>query len=330
MDINSSRLDKLKNSRVLVIGDVMLDHYLWGDVYRISPEAPVPVVHATHDTYSAGGAANVALNLANLGASVSVLGYIAPDEAGKQLHNILLANGVNVEFIAPESDVTTITKTRVIIRNQQLCRIDKELPKDKYRLDSSPGFFEKLDALLKKADAVIISDYAKGVVTQPLIDFLVNKSSSSLFVAIDPKPANRVFYRGANLLSPNREEALELAGIAHANHNEEYPLQEVCKIICQNYYPKLLVITLGAAGMAICANGEVLQILPTEAREVFDVSGAGDTVIAMLTLALTVGFDPVQAAWLANAAAGCVVGHMGTVPINKIELENWIRLHQGT
>jgi rfaE bifunctional protein kinase chain/domain len=328
MDIDSLFLESLKNVRVLVIGDMMLDHYLWGDVHRISPEAPVPVVHAARDTYSAGGAATVALNLASLGVSTSILGYIGTDDAGKRLDGILSERGIILENITSQSEVPTIIKTRVIIRNQQLCRIDREVSRDQYRLDILPGFFEKLDALLNNTDAVIISDYAKGVITQPLVDFLLDRSKKPLFIAVDPKPANNIFYRGANLLSPNRAEALQLAGISQLSPGEKYPLEEVCKAIHKHYYPKLLVITLGAGGMAICEKGRVVQILPTEAREVFDVSGAGDTVIATLTAALATGFNPIQAAWVANGAAGCVVAHIGTVPVSKTELSNWLNTHQ--
>jgi len=322
------QLAKLKNIRVLVIGDIMLDHYLWGDVYRISPEAPVPVVHALRDTYTAGGAANVALNLTNLGVRTTLFGHVAPDEAGQRLASILSDSGVELINLNHNADTPTIVKTRVIIRNQQLCRIDREVSRDKYQLDNSPNFLTVLESALDKVDAVIISDYAKGVITQSLIDLILSKASkgSNFLVAIDPKPARKLSFVGAGLLTPNRQEALELAGL-NINHDEKYPLEEICSQIYKLYAPHLLVITLGAEGMAICKDGKVETHLPTEAREVFDVSGAGDTVIATLSAALASGINPYQSAWLANGAAGCVVAHMGTVPVKIEELQTWIENH---
>ena len=319
-------LEKLKGIKVLVLGDIMLDHYLWGDVHRISPEAPVPVVHASHDTYNAGGAANVALNLANLGVDTSVLGYIETDEAGVRLQRILSDYGVKVLLPAVTSKAPTITKTRVIVRNQQLCRIDREVSRDLYQLDNTTGFVAMIDEVLAKVDAVIVSDYAKGVITQPLVDHVVKflEENGKLLIAVDPKPSRKLNYKGVGLITPNRNEALEMAGIAMLHPNENYPLDEICKTIYDQYDPKLLIITLGAEGMAICKEGKVVKALPTEAREVFDVSGAGDTVIATLTAALAAGFEPDIAAWLANGAAGCVVAHMGTVPVKLDELKNWI------
>jgi D-beta-D-heptose 7-phosphate kinase/D-beta-D-heptose 1-phosphate adenosyltransferase len=324
MTDSGSILTKLKNTRVLVIGDIMLDHYLWGDVHRISPEAPVPVVHAVRDTYTAGGAANVALNLTNIGVQTTLIGHIAPDEAGQRLSKILSDNFVKSIDLNYNSDTPTIVKTRVIIRNQQLCRIDREVSRDMYQLDNSPDFYNALESVLSNVDAVIISDYAKGVITQPVIDFILSKAKSFNFlVAIDPKPARKLSFSGAGLLTPNRQEALELAGL-NVNHDEKYPLEEICSQIYKIYEPQLLVITLGAEGMAICKDGKVETLLPTEAREVFDVSGAGDTVIATLSAALASGINPYQSASLANGAAGCVVAHMGTAPVKIAELQKWL------
>lgn len=304
----------------------MLDHYLWGDVYRISPEAPVPVVHATRDTYSAGGAANVALNLANLGVSVSLMGYFADDEAGTRLIDILNTNKVSVIRTKHNSTAPTIIKTRVIVRNQQLCRIDREDFRDNYQLDKHVDFLALLDEALAAHDAVIISDYAKGVITQSLVNSIISKSTpeNNLLVAIDPKPSHKLAFRGAGLLTPNRHEALEMAGITLLQPGDPYPLEQICSHIFSQYAPRMLVITLGAEGMALCIDGKVVKRLPTDAREVFDVSGAGDTVIATLTAALAAGYDLLQAATLANGAAGTVVAHMGTVPVKMDELKKWL------
>ena len=313
-------LKKIAGARVLVIGDLMLDHYIWGDVHRISPEAPVPVIHAVRDTWTAGGAANVALNLANLGVQTSVLGHLADDEAGHRLAGILAERKIQLIRPPAPGGTATIIKTRVLARSQQLCRIDRDGARDAYRLDHTPGFAAQLEQALNGTDAVILSDYAKGVVTQPLVDRLL-EASSGLLLAVDPKPSRRLLIPHAGLLTPNRSEALELAGLPEPHPGEAYPLEEVCRRIHDAYHPHLLVITLGADGMAICREGQVTERLPTEAREVFDVSGAGDTVIATLTAALAAGSDPSSAARLANAAAGTVVAHMGTVPVQYAELQ---------
>ena len=324
----TSLLTKLKDVRVLVIGDIMLDHYIWGDVHRISPEAPVPVVNVVKDTYTAGGAANVALNLTNLGVKTTLIGHIADDEAGKRLSDILSESGVSLVDLKCKPEVPTIVKTRVIIRNQQLCRIDREVSRNLYQLDYLPDFYSLLDDVIKNVDAVIISDYAKGVISQSVVDFILDKATGNpnLLVAIDPKPARKLSFENIGLITPNKQEALELAGLS-VHHYDKYPLDEVCRAIFELYSPKLLVITLGADGMAICKNGKVETHLTTEAREVFDVSGAGDTVIATLSAALASGSSPIQSAWLANGAAGCVVAHMGTVPVNLNELQKWLHNH---
>jgi rfaE bifunctional protein kinase chain/domain len=323
-----SLLGKLKNIRILVVGDIMLDHYLWGDIHRISPEAPVPIVHVARDTYTAGGAANVALNLINLGVQTSLIGHIASDEAGQRLSGILSDKGVELIDLNYNSDTPTIVKTRVIVQNQQLCRIDREVFRDRYLLDNIPNFYNVLEDVLANVDAVIISDYAKGVVTQSLVDFILNKAAdgSNFLVAIDPKPAHKLSFERAGLLTPNRQEALELSGLS-INHDEKYPISEICSQIYKKYAPQLLIITLGADGMAICKDGNLETHLPTEAREVFDVSGAGDTVIATLSAALAAGINVNQSAWLANGAAGCVVAHMGTAPVKIGELQKWLEDH---
>lgn len=320
-------LDKVSTTRVLVIGDLMLDHYIWGDIHRISPEAPVPVVNVIRDSYTAGGAANVALNLANLSVGTHVLGYYSKDEAGDRLQEILKTSKIVVSGPILESNAPTIIKTRVIVRGQQLCRIDREAFRDGYCIDSDPAFKDQLDVILKDVQAVIISDYAKGVITQAVVDQIIQASlkRSDLLVAVDPKPSRKLNYKGVGLLTPNRQEALELAGFGALHPEEKYPLEEICKRIHELCAPRLLIITLGADGMAICKEGKVVEHLPTQAREVFDVSGAGDTVIATLTAALAAGADVVDAAKLANAAAGCVVAHMGTAPVQKEELYNWLR-----
>lgn len=323
----SALLEQLSSVKVLVIGDVMLDHYIWGDVHRISPEAPVPVVSARSDSYTAGGAANVALNLANLRVQTRLMGYWAADEAGNRLQAILKDKKVAL-IDPPKKEATpTIIKTRVVVRNQQLCRIDREMPATHYKIEDSQSFPDLLDQALQGVDAVLVSDYAKGVITQSLVDQLVQKSEGNkkFLLAVDPKPSRHLKLHKVGLITPNRNEALELAGLKLQHEDEGFSLDEVCSVIHQKHLPEQIFITLGAEGMAICRQGKVIEKLPTEAKEVFDVSGAGDTVIATLTAALAAGAPPQYAARLANAAAGWVVGRMGTVPIEYAPLAELLK-----
>lgn len=316
-----SIISQFPRLRIVVIGDLMLDHYIWGDVHRISPEAPVPVVHASRDSWAAGGAANVALNLANLGVQTTVIGHLADDDAGHRLHQILLDHGVAAPRKPVSSPAPTIIKTRVMARGQQLCRIDREAPTHAYMVSQGRDFSGILSESLATADAVILSDYAKGMIHQEIVDLvLAEREKTRCLVAIDPKPSRHLRLRNAGLLTPNRAEALELAGITGVHPDEEYPLDLICRKIHEIYAPELLVITLGAEGMAVCRDGCVQERIPTQAREVFDVSGAGDTVIAALTAALASGATPGNAARIANFAAGCVVAHMGTAPVDRNEL----------
>ena len=316
--MNNNEIIKAFGSlRVLVIGDLMLDHYIWGDVQRISPEAPVPVVHTQRQTYTAGGGANVALNLASLGVSVQLAGTIGNDPAGVQLRNLLDESAVDTELCPPAAPCPTIVKTRVIARTQQLCRIDHEGASSAYTLKSSPGLL----AAIARCDAVIFSDYAKGAISQGLLsELLAQAREHEKIVSLDPKPSSKLDFRGVGLITPNRHEALELAGLPEPDHGEPFPLEQVCRNIHDRHAPDLLIITLGADGMAICRDGKIECTLPTEAREVFDVSGAGDTVIATLTAALACGASPVEAAQLANQAAGIVVSKIGTARVNQEEL----------
>ncbi|KAB2643197.1 MAG: hypothetical protein DVB26_00295 [Verrucomicrobia bacterium] len=267
------------------------------------------------------GAANVALNVAALGGQASLIGMFGEDEAGRHLTRMLGEAAIDISRCVIDPAVASIVKTRVVARTQQLCRIDREAARHAYALDAAAGIGKLLEAAVAAADAVIISDYAKGVVTQPLIDQLLSLASArGTLVAVDPKPARHLNLRGAGLLTPNRHEALELAGLPEPGPGEIYPLADVCRRIHAAFAPKWLVITLGADGMAVSRDGEVAHQLATEAREIFDVCGAGDTVIASLTAALASGADAVEAASLANLAAGVVVAKMGTATATAQEI----------
>lgn len=311
-------LERIQDLRVLVIGDAMLDHYIVGDAHRISPEAPVPVVHVTRDHYAAGGAANVALNLAALGARAMLAARLGDDSHGRELIAILERHGVDTRHCISATGAHTIVKTRVLARGHQLCRIDREDPREVYQLRPDEA---TLAAMLEGAGAVIVSDYAKGVIDQELLArVLAQARTGGVLVAADPKPARHLWYHGVGLLTPNRHEALALAGLPEAMPGEAYPLDEVFARIHAAHAPEVLAVTLGAEGMAVGTAGQVAHTLPTVARDVFDVSGAGDTVIAVLTAALALGADPSAAAVLANRAAGIVVSKTGTATVSPDEL----------
>ncbi len=316
-----SLLEKFSSLRVLVIGDVMLDEYVFGDVHRISPEAPVPVLAVESDKHTLGGAANVAENLVALGAHAELCGRTGADAAGERLREELKKSAIVYDRRFVGRHCHTIVKTRVVARRQQLCRLDREGAPSDYALTAKP-LRELLLAKIKTADAVIFSDYAKGALDTALVTEMLAKSKGK-FRAFDPKPRNLIEARGFDLITPNRAEALELAGF-HAEAHVAAPTWEVvCKKIHEKYQPKYLVVTLGAEGMLLSAQGRAPQKIPTYAREVFDVSGAGDTVIAALTLALAAGASLPDAAHLANTAAGVVVGKFGTATATPEEILNY-------
>ena len=308
-------LKQIKSLRILVIGDVMLDRYVIGDVSRISPEAPVPVLSVSEEKSVAGGAANVALNLSSLGALVESVGWFGCDDRGDELVQILTTAGIHVDSAFRFSTAPTINKTRVTASNQQICRVDREASAESY----DPGMVAIGDVLKQKAsfaDAVIISDYGKGFVTNELLSLI---RETAQFVSVDPKPSRLLKYSNPDLLTPNRLEALELAGLSRETCSP-FPADEVVAKIFEKFSPQLLAITLGAEGMLLADGGKVKQTIPTAAREVFDVSGAGDTVIASLTLALASGQSFERSAEFANMAAGVVVGKVGTASVLPEEI----------
>ncbi len=310
-------LKKIAKLRILVIGDVMLDHYIWGDATRISPEAPVPVVDIARDTWTAGGAANVALNIASLGAGCTVAGFIADDEAGRRLSGILSERGIGI--LPTPGTGATIVKTRVLVQHQQLCRLDRESAPAAYQFTASEAD-ALLRAAIEEADAIILSDYAKGILTDELVTRVTKLArAAGKFVALDPKPKRKLKFRDLDLITPNRRESYELAGF-EANPHIPYPSAEICSRIHRAHRTRNLVITLGEDGMLLSAEGKVSKLIPTAAREVYDVSGAGDTALAGLVLALAAGAKLEQAAQFSNAASGVVVGKLGTATVTPEEL----------
>ena len=311
-------------ARVLVLGDVMLDQFIWGHVSRISPEAPVPVVEFERESFMPGGAANVARNLTAFRAATELLGVCGNDSAGQQLHTLLTEHQVDCRGLLPVPGRMTTKKTRVIAQRQQVARVDRETRSD-IDVATRKRLLKVLDHRLPKADALIIGDYGKGVVTQPLLDEIKKRCRArGIWLSLDPKPVHQLNLTGLSLITPNRKEAFELAGIADGRRDIN-PLQDtallaVAEQLLTGLQPAVLLITLGDRGMLLCQRGCEPFHIPTVAQEVFDVSGAGDTVIASFTLAIVAGASPLEAAIFSNHAAGVVVGKVGTATVTPAEL----------
>ena len=318
-------LKAASRARVLVVGDVMLDQFIWGRVTRISPEAPVPVVDFERESYMPGGAANVARNLTALQASADLLGVIGRDDAGKKLTGLLEEQHVGCDGLLQHFDRTTSIKTRIIAHQQQVVRIDRETRDDLDEM-ASQRLLEIVASKLPSADAVIVGDYGKGVVTQPLLDRMRTLCRTrGIWVSLDPKPVHQLRVANLSLITPNRKEAFDLAGINDGSIRTTNPLNDlnllrVAEKLLRDLQPALLLITLGDQGMLLCQCGQKPFHIPTAAQEVFDVSGAGDTVIASFTLAVAAGASPLEAAVFSNHAAGAVVGKVGTATVSPEEL----------
>ena len=313
-----------QKSRVLVLGDVMLDQFIWGTVSRISPEAPVPVVDFSRESYMPGGAANVARNLAALETPVELFGIIGHDDSAAKLKTLLAEQGIGCTGLVQTENRHTSIKTRIVAHQQQVVRVDRET---RGSLDA-PTTAKLLAELIKHiatADAVIIGDYGKGVVTQPLLDEVKALCQErGVWLSLDPKPVHHLKLDGLSLITPNRKEAFELAELADDTKNPnplaDKNLMQVAEKLLGELRPALLLITLGELGMLLCQRGQKPFHIPTVAQEVFDVSGAGDTVIASFTLAIAAGASPLEAAVLSNYAAGIVVGKVGTAVTTPAEL----------
>ena len=310
--------------RLLVVGDVMLDQFLWGRVHRISPEAPVPVVEFEHESFMPGGAANVARNLTALGAPAELFAVIGPDAEGARLRALLEREGVDCRGLVVHPARPTSVKTRILAQRQQVVRVDRE-QRGELEPAQTDALWRRLRRRLAGADAVIVGDYGKGVVTQTLLDRLREECHRrGLWLSLDPKPVHALRLERLSLLTPNRKEAFELAHRADpqpaAAPAADPALFEVARGLLDALAPALLLITLGEHGMLLCRRGRPPRHIPTTAREVFDVSGAGDTVIAAFTLAIAAGAAPEEAAVFSNHAAGVVVGKLGTATVSPAEL----------
>jgi D-beta-D-heptose 7-phosphate kinase/D-beta-D-heptose 1-phosphate adenosyltransferase len=313
-----------RKTRVLVIGDVMLDQFIWGRVSRISPEAPVPVVDFERESVMPGGAANVARNLSALGARSELFGVVGRDHAASQLRLHLTEQRVDCAGLVALPSRHTSIKTRIVAHQQQVVRLDRESRND---LDSraTNRLLAAIEPALAGASAAIVGDYGKGVVTQPLLDTLKTLCRQrGVWLSLDPKPVHQLNLAGLSLITPNRKEAFELSGLPDdtrdANPLRDLNLVRSAGRLLTDLAPALLLITLGEQGMLLCRRGEKPIHIPTVAQEIFDVSGAGDTVIASFTLAIAAGASPFEAAMLSNHAAGVVVGKVGTATVTPEEL----------
>jgi len=304
---------------VLVVGDLMVDRYYAGAVRRISPEAPVPVVEVAEESQRFGGAANVAHNIRQLGAAVELCGVVGDDAEGGWLSEQLQLAGIGVEGIRTRAAYPTILKCRVVAHQQQVVRFDRE------RLGPHPAEVQRaVSAFLKntwpKIDAVVVSDYGKGLVQETLLDCIrsLNRGKARRPVVVDPKSLGFDLYRQATVITPNLAEALAAARVSGGSR--ERAVEKAGAALVYSSGGSAILITRGEAGMSLFQKGVAPLHLPTDAREVFDVTGAGDTVVGVLALALAVGTPLAQAARLANLAAGIVVGEFGTVPVDRDRL----------
>ncbi len=315
-------INKFPLSRVLVIGDMILNEYIWGDVARISPEAPVPVVEITSETRRLGGAANVLNNINSLGGSALICGVVGNDECGAYLTKKISELGISTEGIVVDKTRPTSIKTRIIARNQQVVRFDREAKKP---VDPPVmrKFLKVIDFNLDNIDAIIISDYGKGVVSSGFIKAVQEVTSGSdVIISVDPKTENFKYYKEVDIITPNHHEAGTFCGFAVTDEDSLISAGEhiLDKLKCGS-----VLITQGKDGMTLFESGKDPCHIPTVARKVFDVSGAGDTVIGTLSLGLASGMNKESAALISNFASGIVVGEVGTSTVTAKQLKEAIK-----
>jgi len=312
-------IDRFPRARVLVVGDVMLDHYIWGRVSRISPEAPVPVVNVTREDLLLGGSTNVVNNIHALGGGVSVCGVIGRDEAGRQLVHLLRAKGIPIDGLVVEDARSTTIKTRVIAHSQQVVRFDRET-RNGIEKDTHRRIFDFVRQRVKDGlDAIVISDYCKGVVTRDLVRAIVKLANrNGVIISVDPKVTHFNIYNGVTILTPNTREASLGSKI---EIEDDRSLLKAGALLLRCLKCRAVLVTRSEHGMTLFEQGGKVTHIPTVAREVFDVTGAGDTVISALTLAMASGAGMVDAAKISNNAAGIVVGVVGTATVKPEELK---------
>jgi rfaE bifunctional protein kinase chain/domain len=313
-------IDQFSMAKVLVVGDIMVDHFIWGKVSRISPEAPVPVVEVSSDNLLLGGSANVLNNIFAIGGGVYVAGVVGADEMGKRLFSEFRKRQIDTSGIVVETKRPTTLKTRIVAHGQQVVRYDREslAPVDE---DSTRYILDYIRAVRDKLGAIVISDYSKGVVTKSLLDGIREIASGRpITVCVDPKKSNFSPYQGLDIITPNHHEAGRAAGLERVDGDN---VMEAGMKLLERYNFKAVLITRGEEGMSLFERKKRIMHsrFPAVAREVFDVTGAGDTVIGVFALCMASGASFTEAAFLANHAAGIVVGKVGTATVSQSELK---------
>lgn len=316
-------LDRFSGLRVLVVGDVMLDRYVAGTVSRISPEAPVPVVHVVRESTLPGGAANVALNIRALGGEAVLAGVMGRDVAGEELTAALTSAGISSDGLVVGEQVLTTVKTRVLAESQQVVRVDREVPQERIHA-MTQSLCERIPSLMETVGGVILEDYGKGVITQAVVDTVLREARKrDVPVGFDPKDNHELNVRGITVATPNLREAL-LATHLQMGTGDDGPdpddLARVAEALKERWGTRTLIVTLGEHGMYVMDEAEPAETIPSMGREVFDVSGAGDTVIGAVVLSYVAGASASEAASLATFAAGVVVGKLGAATCTPEEL----------
>ena len=317
-------LARAASKRIAVAGDLMLDEFVWGKVGRISPEAPVPVVEVTGESFYPGGAANVARNLREFIDRVSVVGTVGTDQSGRHLLELLRGQEIETDLVVEDPAFRTIVKTRIIARHQQVVRVDREdirAPSD----DQVAQVHEGLRKILPELDAFIFEDYGKGFLSNEFVRLLsADLNAAGKIATADPNPTRKVDWGKVTAVKPNRSEALQAAGFPISDPIDP-PLEDKALLtagirLLSAWDTEMLLITLGEQGMLLLERNQPPHHIPTKARQVFDVSGAGDTAIALFTLALCCEATPVEAAEIANHASAVVVAKLGTATVTPAEL----------
>jgi len=316
-------IDDFGKKRILVVGDVMLDEYIWGDCDRISPEAPVPVVVIRNRTYHPGGAANTVSNILSLGAKACLVGVIGRDNNARRLKKILKDSGIDADHLVADPARPTTCKVRIVASGQQVMRADQE--------ESGPvgdrvtkKMIGRIEELAGRADGIAVSDYSKGVIGPALMSNLINTAKEAgKVIAADIKPKNMQMFKGVTVITPNRKEASQLAGM---DIRDEKTLREAGLKIKETMGLKAVLVTLGESGMALFNTDEEMKVIPAVSTQVYDVTGAGDTVLSVMTVSLSCGHSFKDAMALSNFAAGVVVRKRGTTAVDRDELKDFIKV----
>jgi phosphoheptose isomerase len=318
----SKQIEQFSTKKVLVVGDLMLDKYVHGDVSRISPEAPIPIIKTNSTKYVLGGASNAANNIASVGANVIVAGFVGEDWAAKTFLKLMKEKNIDTSGVMVTKDKPTIEKTRFVAKTQQLLRSDAEISEDVTDAQARK-LFSFIRKTVPKVDVVVISDYAKGTITEKLCKSIIKLCNDlKKKVIVDTRPKHKNYYKNAYLITPNFKEAKELLGLS-GEDTDEFVVQLGNRLMRE--LNTNVIITRGPKGMAVFEKGKDVKMMPTKALDVFDVSGAGDTVVAILSLALASDMTLEESAKIGNHAGGIVVGKMGTATLTPDELKSFLR-----